>query len=157
MKILIGVDESSYSNAALQFVRELPLPQGTRVIVVSAVQLTVPVYSEAYVSSGGTVDQLLEDQTKVHQVLVSQAERQLRDVGLATEGRVLRGDPGEAIVMAAKDEDVDLVVVGSHGRSGIAKLLMGSVATHVVTHARCNVLVVKGKGHRRDLSRTRVS
>lgn len=146
MKILIGVDESSYSNAALQFVRGLPLPASTRVIVVSAVQLALPVYAEAYVPAAGMVDQLLEERTKVHQELVSQAEKQLRDEGLKTEARVLHGDPREMIVQTARDEGVDLVVVGSHGRSGITKLLTGSVATHVVTHAPCSVLVVKTKG-----------
>jgi nucleotide-binding universal stress UspA family protein len=146
MKILIGVDESSYSNAALQFVRGLPLPADTRVIIASAVQVPIPVFTEAYVPAPGPVDQLLEIRTKVHQDLVSQAERQLRAGGLQVEGRVLHGDPREMIVQTAIDERVDLVVVGSHGRSGITKLLMGSVATHVVTHAPCSVLVVKTQG-----------
>jgi nucleotide-binding universal stress UspA family protein len=52
-------------------------------------------------------------------------------------------DPRDALVDTAKDLGADLVVVGSHGRSGLKKLLLGSVATHVVTHAHCNVLVVK--------------
>jgi len=63
----------------------------------------------------------------------------------------VRGDPREALVLAAESDQADLVVVGSHGRSGLTKLLLGSVASHVVTHAPCNVLVVKmrakgGKG-----------
>ena len=146
MKILIGVDESAYSNAAIQFVREMPLPAGTRVIVLSAVSYTVPVYAEAYGPAVETVETLLEDQIRTHQEVASRAERKLREAGLLTEARVLPGDPREAIVQVARDEAVDLVVVGSHGRSGIAKLVMGSVATHVVTHAPCSVLVVKPKG-----------
>lgn len=148
MKILIGVDESPYSDAAVQFVRRLPLPAGTHVIIVSAVQLAVPIYADMYVPAAATVDQLVADQTKAQQELVSQAQRELRDTGLVTEARVLQGDPREAIVQTAKDEAADLVVVGSHGRSGIAKLVMGSVASHVVTHAPCSVLVVKMDGQR---------
>ena len=146
MKILIGVDDSPCSEVALQFVRELSLPAGTPVMVVSAVQPSVPVFTELYVAAGAAADQMMEDQTNAHRELVSQAERDLRDAGLVTEGRVLQGDPREAIVRTARDEGVDLVVVGSHGRRGISKLVMGSVAAHVVTHAPCSVLVVKAEG-----------
>jgi len=148
MKILIAVDESPYSEAAIQFVRRLRLPADTHVTVVSAVQPAVPIYADMYVPAAATVDVHMVDQTKAHQELVSQAERELRESGLVTEARVLQGDPREAIVQTAKDEAADLVVVGSHGRSGIAKLVMGSVASHVVTHAPCSVLVVKMEGRR---------
>jgi len=53
------------------------------------------------------------------------------------------GDPRSALVDEARQEHADLIVVGSHGRSGLSKLLLGSVASHVVAHAPCSVLVVK--------------
>ena len=142
MKILIGVDDSACSHAALEFVRKLEWPAKSKALVVSAVRPAVMAYSEVYVPAVAA-EELMETQTKDAQELVSRAELELRDSGLATEARVLTGDPREAIVQTAKDEGADLVVVGSHGRSGIAKLLMGSVAAHVVTHAPCSVLVVK--------------
>jgi nucleotide-binding universal stress UspA family protein len=77
------------------------------------------------------------------QDLVSNAERTLQGAGLSTQAMVLDGDPREALVEAAKSERADLLVVGSHGRTGLAKLLMGSVASHVVAHAPCTVTVVK--------------
>jgi universal stress protein A len=55
----------------------------------------------------------------------------------------LAGDPRHALVQEARQERVDLIIVGSHGRSGMAKLLLGSVASYVVSHAPCNVLVVR--------------
>ena len=87
----------------------------------------------------------MEEVRKARQELMAGVESELRDAGLATEALVMMGDPREAIVQMAKDEGVDLVVVGSHGRSGVSKLLMGSVASHVVTHAPCSVLVVKNE------------
>jgi nucleotide-binding universal stress UspA family protein len=53
------------------------------------------------------------------------------------------GDPRSVLIEAARREKSDLLVIGSHGRSGMAKLLLGSVASHVVGHAPCSVLVVK--------------
>ena len=145
MKILIGVDESPCSDAALQFLRGLPLPANSKAIIVSAVQVVVPAYSEVYVAGAGVVDQLFEEETKAHRETAAKAEKQLREKGLQLESRVLIGDPREVLVRTARDEGTDLVVVGSHGRSGITKFVLGSVAAHVVTHAPCSVLVVKQK------------
>jgi len=147
MKILVGIDASEYSKAALEYVRKHPWPTGTQVIIFSAVQVPVMLSAEMYVPSSGAVDQILDEEVKVHEALVSQAEQELRDSGFKTEGRVLRGDPREAIIRAVQEAGADLVVVGSHGRTGLTKLLMGSVASHVVAHAPCDVLVVKkGRG-----------
>jgi universal stress protein A len=56
---------------------------------------------------------------------------------------MVQGDPRDALVETARQDRVDLIIVGSHGRTGLSKLLLGSVASHVVSHAPCNVLVVK--------------
>ena len=85
---------------------------------------------------------------------MTRVEHELGDMGLPIQTEVALGDPREVILRVAQEHNADLIVVGSHGRSGIPKLLMGSVASHVVTHAPCNVLVVKGglqamAGHRR--------
>lgn len=145
MKILIGVDASPCSDAALKFVRGLTLPPSARVIIVSAVQVVVPAYAEVYVAGAGGVDRYLEEETKSHGEVVAKAEKQLRDKGFQIESRVLVGDPREVLVRTARDEGVDLVVMGSHGRTGIAKFVLGSVAAHVMAHAPCSVLVVKEK------------
>jgi nucleotide-binding universal stress UspA family protein len=63
--------------------------------------------------------------------------------GLALETMVLRGKPDEAIVKAAQAKQADLIILGSHGRTGLRRLLMGSVAERVIGQAHCPVLVVK--------------
>lgn len=65
----------------------------------------------------------------------------LKDVG----GEVLSGSPRQAIVDWAREQDADLIVLGSHGYSRFTSLLMGSVAEYVVRHAGCPVLVVRPK------------
>jgi len=86
-----------------------------------------------------------EEMTTQAQDLAGRVEKELRDAGLSTESRVVKGDPRDVLVDAARSINADLLVVGSHGRTGLAKLVLGSVAAHVVTHAPCSVLVVKMK------------
>jgi nucleotide-binding universal stress UspA family protein len=88
--------------------------------------------------------ELIEAQHLRVQETVAHAEQALRASGQSTVGRVYDGDPREAIVQAAERERADLLVLGSHGRSGLAKMMLGSVSSYVVTHAPCSVLVVKG-------------
>jgi hypothetical protein len=63
--------------------------------------------------------------------------------GVSVTGLIYSGKPYEAIITTAKEKKADLIVVGSHGRSGIDRLLMGSVTERVIGLAECAVLVVK--------------
>jgi nucleotide-binding universal stress UspA family protein len=63
------------------------------------------------------------------------------------EKRMLRGDPWKAIVELAQNQNVSLIVMGTHGRTGLMRLLMGSVAEAVVRHATCPVLAIRQPVH----------
>ena len=67
---------------------------------------------------------------------------QLREAGVVADEIVLDGDPGAALIQAARDWHADLVVMGTHGRHGIARVVLGSVARTLVLHAPASVLVV---------------
>ncbi len=67
----------------------------------------------------------------------------LRQEGVAADSVVKEGNPAQAIVAAAAENDCDLIIVGSHGRTGLDRLLMGSVSQQVVIQAKCPVLVTK--------------
>ena len=145
MKILIGVDDSAHSKAALDYVKTMKWPAGTRIVVLTAARTQAVAYT--LIDAGGIswMKTAEEEMTQQAEELSSRVERELQEAGLATEARVVHGDPRESLVDAARSWGADLVVVGSHGRTGLDKLLMGSVASHVVTHAPCSVLVVKLK------------
>jgi len=143
MKIVIGVDDSKNSQRAIQYVKQMKWPDGTNVIVVSAVRELVPVYSEVYAAASLYSEQLMEDLLKAHQEIAAAAAKELAGAGFVTESQVHLGDPRAVVVDVARSEHADLVVVGSHGHTGIAKVLLGSVASHIVSHAPCSVLVVK--------------
>lgn len=70
------------------------------------------------------------------------------DPKVSYEHRLITGDPASAMVKLAEEEGVDMIVLGTHGRTGLLRLLMGSVAEAVVRRAKCPVLTFKQpKGH----------
>ncbi len=69
--------------------------------------------------------------------------RGARGAGVTAEFFVWGGDPGSSITAAAQAEHADLVVVGTRGRSGAERMLLGSVSDYVVRHADCPILVVR--------------
>lgn len=143
MRVLIGVDGSPHAETTLEFVRRMSWQAGTTMIVASAVQLPFGAYAETYAPVAMDIGIWLEQLTAMHRDVASRGARTLTEAGLEAEMRVLPGDPREALIAEARKERSDLIVVGSHGHSGLEKILMGSVATHVVSHAPCSVLVVR--------------
>jgi nucleotide-binding universal stress UspA family protein len=143
MKILIGVDDSPHAQAAIDFVKSMRWPDGARVLVLAAARPLVGAYLDAYVPAADDALQIEEEQFRFFEERARRGQRELEGAGLEVTARAERGDPREVLIEAARRERADLIVVGSHGRTGIAKLLIGSVASHVVAHAPCSVLVVK--------------
>jgi len=147
MKVLIGVDDSPHSAAAIGYVARAAWPEGAKFLVLSAV---APIFvGPGEIEAPDAIAQLMKEQEKYHKVIAEAAADRLRKASLTVDARMVVGDPRAALLDAAGSEHVDLVVVGSHGRTGIKRLLLGSVATHVVTHAPCSVLVVREGGAQR--------
>jgi nucleotide-binding universal stress UspA family protein len=144
MKVVVGVDDSPFSEAAVRWVAKAVWPEGSRFIVLSGSGPVIIAPGEA-LATNAIADWIQQDEQD-HKRIADRAADRLRRVGLTVDARVVRGDPRFALEEAARAEHVDLIVVGSHGRTGIKKLLIGSVASHLVTHAPCSVLVVKTPG-----------
>jgi nucleotide-binding universal stress UspA family protein len=145
MKILLAVDGSPYSTAAAQSVSKRPWPTETVVRVLSAVEDIVPPASELWYDAGGSLEEANRQITKQAEELTRKIGEAVRASGLTVEMVVRRGDPRSVILEEAKEWDADLIVVGSHGYTGIKRLLLGSVAQSVVSHAPCSVEVVREK------------
>jgi nucleotide-binding universal stress UspA family protein len=143
MKILVALDESVHSERALEFVTRMRWPAGSTIIVMCVAQ-PLPAGLVAPYEPRALAPELAEALHVRLQESVARAEKALRESGFSTLGRIVDGDPRAALIETAEKERVDLIVVGSHGRAGLAKLMLGSVSSHVVTHAPCSVLVVKG-------------
>jgi nucleotide-binding universal stress UspA family protein len=143
MHLILGVDESPCSQAAADFVRGMTWPPGTTATVVYAVPPVALVAPEAYMVMAAEIEDVRVEQRVVHQRHAGAVAAGLSAAGLPSQALAPDGDPRVALLDAARGERADLVVVGSHGRTGIGKFLLGSVASHVTTHAPCSVLVVR--------------
>jgi len=143
MKILIGLHDSEAAHEALEYVRMQNWPAGTKALLVAAHDPSHHSYTQTYDAPRESVEEVFEHDAAPTRSLVAHAEHDLRDHGLETETRIFNGNPREAILDAAKDEHVDLIVVGARERSALSRVFEGSVASHLVAHAPCNVLVVK--------------
>jgi len=149
MKILLGVDSSSHCRKTVACLCGMHWPEGTRVVLVSAVTSTEPQYApepHLVASAAGAINLIEEDYVRTHEALLVETEQSLRAAGLETETQVHLGEPGQVLVDTARSEGADLIVVGCHGEPKLSRRLMGSIATYVVSHAPCNVLVMKQDG-----------
>jgi nucleotide-binding universal stress UspA family protein len=145
MKIILAVDDSEYSFEAVESVRAQQLPPGTEVRVLSAVEQIPPPAAALWYDAHGSLEDAHQRLSNHAAVLTQGAVEALRSAGLNAESVVRQGDPRSVIVDEAKDWDADLIVLGSHGYTGIKRWLLGSVAQYVVNHALCSVLVVRKK------------
>ena len=143
MKILLAIDGSPPSEAAIEEVKERPWPTPSTVRILSVIQPYVPPATEI-VLAGATLQEIRERQVTEADRLARQAGERIMAPGrLSVETAIAEGDARTAIVDAADEWKADLIVVGSHGRTGLTRLMLGSVAQSVVAHAHCSVEVVR--------------
>lgn len=144
-RILHPSDFSSASRAAFAKAVEMTKANRGELVLLHVLTPVVPVVGEGYISP------------KVYDGIVASAEAWARRqigalVAKAKKAGVRRaralvfeGAPVDRIVRAARSTRADLLVMGTHGRTGVAKFFLGSVAGRVVATARCPVLTVRGK------------
>lgn len=151
MKILLGTDGSEGASAAAKSVANRPWPAGSQVKIISAVQLLVP-GNELMMSSSSAIypTSLLEEvwsevRSSAHEA-VAEARKTLEATGMKiVPGETTpEGDPRVVLLAQAKEWDADLIVLGSYGRRGMDRILMGSVSESVALHAHCSVEVIRG-------------
>ena len=140
MKLLLAIDGSRYSEAATQAVIAQYPSQGTEVKVLNVVDLPLPIPTS-------DAEGFRKVSLKHGQELVQSAERALSKAGYKTQTAVEEGDPNSRIIDQAKKWKADLIVMGSHGRKGLNRFLMGSVAQTVSRHAPCSVEIVRVPGN----------
>jgi nucleotide-binding universal stress UspA family protein len=143
-RILHPTDFSKASSAAYK--RAVDMAKGNRaeLLLVHVLTTAVPWVADGYVSP-----QVYEDMANATrasgQKHLTALVRKAKRAGVRAKGLLLDGVPHERIVQAARSRKADLVVIGTHGRTGFAKLFLGSVASRVLAMASCPVLTVRGR------------
>jgi nucleotide-binding universal stress UspA family protein len=148
MRILLAIDGSSHSQVAVDEVARRPWPETSATRIISVIQPYTPPATE-FVIAGATLEDIRQQQASSAEEITRRAAEALRNSGLSADTVVREGDPRSSIVDEADEWGADLIVVGSHGRTGLTRWLLGSVAQAIVRHASCSVEVVRQRESRR--------
>ena len=144
-KILLPLDGSALGEAALPYVAELATVTGAEVILFQVVTLHHDIaLADSYSSNLGRIS---EDYTtravaSANQYL-DQVRERLTGRGIAVRSEVEVGFPAERLIAYARDNDIDVIAMSTHGRSGVGRWLLGSVADKVLHAANKPVLLVR--------------
>lgn len=144
-KILLPTDFSEYSAAAKSYACELAAKFGAELHLLHTLEHQYSLTPEFGLGFASPT------QISESKVAAEKALSGLLDSGWAANQkviyRVIDGSPKAEIVRYARAENIDLIVISTHGRTGLAHMLIGSVAESVVRTAACPVLTVRPKGH----------
>lgn len=140
MKVLIAFDQSDCSNQALASIASRTWPADTQLMLVTAAEPLMPAYGlfipeEIITSQGRLLAHAMGELT----------ERMKNQPSVQVTGRLLEGYARDKIPEFARTWGADLIVVGSHGRSGFDHAVLGSVAEAIVHSANCSVEVIKSE------------
>jgi len=135
--ILVPIDYSPCSEHALDYACALAARLGARIHVVNAIGTTLPELSAALTDQ--MISSIRHDNAAALDKLI-QPRRALASFGEVT---VIDDDARDAILKAARAVHADLIVIGTHGRRGLSRVLLGSVAEDVLRRAPCPVLAVR--------------
>jgi nucleotide-binding universal stress UspA family protein len=143
-RIVHASDFSQASRAAFAKAVDMAKANRAELALVHVITPVMPVVGESYISPKTWED--IEASTRnAAQKDMNRLLTAAKKAGVRATSTLVEGVPHEEIVKAAKRKRADLVVVGTHGRTGLAKFFLGSVAGRVVTSAPCPVLTVRGK------------
>jgi len=138
--ILHPTDFSEQAEFAFRLAAALARDHGARLILLHVISGSAIVYGEGVVPPLSLEDDRERWEKELHQLGVS-------DPSVPVEHRLKDGDPVTEILAVAEQSSADLIVMGTHGRTGLERLLMGSVAEQVVRKAPCPVLTVRTPFH----------
>lgn len=145
MKILLAIDGSPFSDAAVQEVVERPWPAGTEVKIISVIEPLATMMTESWVLPDNYWDAAEQASTEQANASLDKAVSRFKEAAtpslqLSTE--VHKGYAKRVILDEAEQWGAHLIVVGSHGYSSFKRLLLGSVSQAVASHAKCSVEIV---------------
>jgi nucleotide-binding universal stress UspA family protein len=145
-KILCPIDFSAGSRQALRTAIRIANEQGAELVILHAWHMSLPMEDGTYILPGNVLTEIGEDAQRG----VDAAVREAKEQGAKqVAGKCVTGVPWAEITRMLEKQAFDLCVVGTHGRTGLSRVFLGSVAEKIVRHAPCSVLVVRPDGEPR--------
>lgn len=154
--ILVPLDGSERAASALDHAESIAKLSNAHLVLLQVIPSTAMLVSETAIATPGmgmpTIDPFLSATQfdSVEDALVkdatntlNQAAKPLQDQGINVETVILSGLPADSIVTYAIEQKIDLIVMSTHGRTGLSRLLFGSVAESVLRHATCPIMLVR--------------
>jgi nucleotide-binding universal stress UspA family protein len=146
VKILLAVDGSVYSDSAVEELAKRPWPPQSEVKVITAAEIPVPVGMEPWAAPPEYFESLEKSVHQAAKAVIDSALLRLEaipDKSLKISSEIIQGAPRQVIVEEAERWGADLIVMGSRGLGAWNRLLLGSVSSAVVHHAKCSVEIVR--------------
>ncbi|HET8719862.1 MAG TPA: universal stress protein [Candidatus Nitrosotenuis sp.] len=138
--ILVPYDASEYSNRAFEKALEIAKKDGSKITVFTVIEGE---YS-AIMGYSKISSQVIEKQKKAAMKHVHKLESAAKSVNVPIYPKIKQGSSiVDEIINLAKSQKSDLIVIGSHGRAGLKRFILGSVSNAVAQQAKCPVLIVK--------------
>jgi len=143
-RIVHPTDFSPASRAALAKARSLARASGAQLTLLHVRPFVAPMTGDGYLSAK-TYEQLERCAQAEAKKQLDRVVAQARKGGVRVKGLLAQGMAHDEIVRAGRRQRADMIVMGTHGRTGLPRLFLGSVAARVVSLAGCPVLTVRGK------------
>jgi nucleotide-binding universal stress UspA family protein len=140
--ILVPVDDSPISYAAVEHALTLAKLSGAKVTVLSVVAVDPFIGVDFYQVAPSITDHFMQAEAHAKNQLDDIVQSFVRD-GIEVSSKIQHGSASESIIFVADEIGADLIIMGSHGRTGVKRLLLGSVARSVLTESHIPVLIVK--------------
>jgi nucleotide-binding universal stress UspA family protein len=145
--ILVPLDGSELGETALPHVEGLARKLDSRVLLLRVANLPATLIGEVAPMGGPMPPELIDDaiqaETDEAKDYLTRTAQRLKDAGLSVEWEVVEGDASRAIIETAHQRGADLIAMATHGRSGLPRLVLGSVADRVLRDSHLPVLLVR--------------
>ncbi len=150
-RLVVAEDGSVGAREAVDFLARWPVWRGCPTTVLSIVDVPIPIDTGVAPGMYGemldTYTHAHHDSARLHERLAHSTAELLAESGLATVPETRDGDAATTIVRVAEDRHADLIVMGTRGRTGLTRIILGSVARNVLLHAHCSVLIAREHTH----------
>lgn len=152
MKILVAVDNSKCSHEAVSSIAERLWKQGSEFLVVHVIEPVSFEYAAMFITYTTAYGRVVAERLCDAQDLVKKTAEYLKNniPSAKVESIVLEGPVKECLIEKAKEWQADIIMMGSHGRTGLSKLMLGSVAESVLSNSPCSVEIIRSTSLREN-------